>query len=163
MAQLPGHIQARRRDGVPAWMTIKTAEYAVEVGLQFHYPSFTMSTSQARRLDVLIQTMLDEGKITKDPFREKQWLTCEIMKRMTAAVLANAIDHGTKCWDTTVANALSLVMQSALSSRSGDFKKSLLYADEFLKWEHIVLAALGDRANPKLTMVVTLNHCKGWK
>ncbi len=93
------------------------------------------------------------------------WLTCQIMKRMVTAVFTDAINNGTKSWDTTLAGCLGLALQAALAARAGDFKQSAHYTGvEYLKWENIELIAKGSSVeNPKLTMLVTLLYRKGHK
>lgn len=83
---------------------------------------------------------------------------------MSKAMLSNALTNGTKSWDVTISDCLSLVLQAGLASRGGDFKRSGDYGgNEHLRWEHIKMLALGDRADPKLKMVVTLHYRKGFK
>jgi hypothetical protein len=137
--------------------------------LTFKYPDWKITSHDASRLDATIQDLLNNDHITKDPVREKQWIGCQIMKRLATAVLTNAAQRGTKSWDATLAGTFSLVLQSAMTSRVGDFKRSKLYnGEEYLKWQDIELIAANASSttdNDKITfrMRVTLYYRKGFK
>jgi hypothetical protein len=70
---------------------------------------------------------MKEGKITKDPSRQKQWLSAHIIGGMAKAVLIDALDNGTLSWDVTICRVFSIVLISALCSRSGDVAQTTLY------------------------------------
>lgn len=134
--------------------------------LAFHYPDYKLSRHAALRIDVTIQKLLDDGQITKDPVREKQWLTCQIVKKLATAVMSDAVQQGTQSWDVTLAGTFSLVLQAAMASRSGDFKRSAHYTgDEYLKWQDIELVATVSDDNNELVfkMMIKLFYRKGHK
>ncbi|KAF7189366.1 hypothetical protein HII31_09344 [Pseudocercospora fuligena] len=164
IAQLPDHLQSRHDDGKTAWTLIKSAEVSLDRSLSFHFPDFKLSKHEALRIDATIQKLIDDGKVTKDLVREKQWLTCQVMKRMITVIFEDAINNGTKSWDVTLAGCLGLALQAAITSRAGDFRRSSHYqGEQYLKWENIELKATGDRENPRLAMLVTLYFRKGFK
>lgn len=71
--------------------------------------------------------MLKDGKITNDPSREKQWLGAHVIGGMAKAILMDAVDNGTLSWDVTICRVLSIVLISALCTRSGDVAQTTLY------------------------------------
>ncbi|KAL8714820.1 MAG: hypothetical protein Q9220_001333 [cf. Caloplaca sp. 1 TL-2023] len=110
--------------------------------------------------------LLDDGQITKDPVREKQWLTCQIVKKLATAIFSDAVQQGTVNWDTILAGTFSLVVQAAMASRSSDFMRSAHYTgDEYLKWQDMELVATASDDDNMLVfkMMVKLLYRKGHK
>ena len=143
---------------------IKNAEMQLDRALTFHYADYKLSRHDALRLDATIQKLLIDGEITRDPVREKQWLTCQIIKKLVTAVLIDAVENGTKSWDATLAGSFALVLQAALSARSGDIKRSAHYSgEEYLKWRDIELIATAQDGKVTLKMLIKLFWRKGAK
>lgn len=166
ISRLPTHLESRHSDGKIAWTLIKNALVQLDRSLSFHYADYNLSRHGRLRIEATIQKLLDDGQITQDPVREKQWLTCQVVKKLATAVVSDAVQNGTRSWDFTLAGTFSLVLQAALSSRSGDFKRSSHYTgDEYLKWQDIELVAVGSNDNDKLVfkMLVKLFYRKGAK
>jgi hypothetical protein len=164
IARIPSHLQSRHSDGKIGYSVIQNAHTALERSLAFHYADWKLSRHDVLRIGATIQQLLNDGLITKDPVREKQWLTCQVVKKLVTAVLMDAIQNGTKCWDMTVAGCFSLVLQAALCSRAGDFMRSKHYTGgEYLKWEDIQLVATVDNGEVSLKMLVKLLWRKGHK
>jgi hypothetical protein len=164
--RLPNHLQSRHSDGKIGWNVIQDARRHLDRALAFHYPDYNLSRNATLRIDATIQTLLDDGQLTKDPVREKQWLTCQIVKKLATAVLSDAVQQGTKSWDETLAGTFSLVLQAAMASRSGDFTRSNGYTgDEYLKWKDIELVATDDNDNNGLVfkMLIKLFYRKSHK
>jgi hypothetical protein len=163
ISRLPSHLQSRHSDGKIAWTMIKNARMQLDRALTFHYSDYKLSRHVALRIDATIQKLLDDGQITKDPVREKQWLTCQIVKKLATAVISDAVQQGTRSWDMTLAGTFSLVLQAAMASRSGDFTRSAHYTgDEYLKWQDIQLVATGSNDNNGLVfkMLIKLSYRK---
>ncbi len=165
LAQLPSHLQSHHDDGKISWTVIKQAAHLVERALTFHHEDFNLSKRGSMRIDAIVQQLLNDGHLTKDPIREALWLSSQMVKRMAMAVFSDAMLNGTKSWDATLSGLLALVMQAALASRAGDIKRSGGYKGvEYLKWEDIVLVAKGSSVtDPKLTMLMTLKYRKNYK
>lgn len=164
ISRLPSHLESRHQDGKIAWTVIRDAEKQLNRSLAFHYPNYKLSRHETLRIGAVVQKLLDEGKITRDPVRERQWLTSEIMKKLVTAVIVNAVHNGTKSWDVTVSSCLSLVLQAAMASRSGDFRRSHHYdGEEFLKWRDIQLVVEERNGVGSLRMLIKLRYCKGQK
>lgn len=161
---LPSHLQSRHADGKIGFSVIKNAELQLDRALTFEYPDWSLARRDGYRIDATIQGLLDRGEITKDPAREKQWITYEIIHKLATAVLSDAVQNGTKNWDITLAGTFSLVFQAALAARSGDITKSVGYkGDEYLKWQDIDLRATGSGDEMVFNMTVKLLYRKGYK
>ncbi|KAF3001992.1 hypothetical protein E8E13_008011 [Curvularia kusanoi] len=75
ISRLPSHLQSRRKDVKMAWTVIKNAEMQLDRALAFHHADYLLTRRDALRIDAAIQKMLNDGEITRDLMREKQWLT----------------------------------------------------------------------------------------
>lgn len=105
----------------------------------FEYEAFHLSRHGRKRISALIGTLLKEGKITKDPMREKQWVGSFIIQRAVTAFLQDAIKHGTISWDVTISRAASLILVCSLG-RSGDVVRSEAYEGLLcLCYKHITI------------------------
>ncbi|KAI9695795.1 MAG: hypothetical protein M1836_006061 [Candelina mexicana] len=93
---------------------------------RLNYEDFSISSRGRMRLDAVVANLLQEGKVTKNPFREKQWLGCQIIRRVVNSLLLDALKHGTRSWDVLISKVSSLVLVSALG-RSGDVARSTHY------------------------------------
>jgi hypothetical protein len=116
--------------------------------------------SHHRRLDNVIATLLQEGKITKDPMREKQWLGAHIIGGMAKAILIDALDCGTLSWDCTICRVLSIVLISALCSRAGDVAQTTLYGP---KAEEVAAAADPDADADTMARIFDRMICMKFK
>ena len=86
------------------------------------------------------------------------------MKQLVTSVVSDAIQNGTKSWDMTLGGSFALVLQAAMSSRAGDFKRSAHYTGEqYLKWQDIELVAKVRDGRVVMKMLVTLHYTKGHK
>lgn len=91
-------------------------------------------------MDATIKKLLDDGAITRDPVREVQWLTSQIIKHLVSVTFLDAIDNGTQSWDYTSSGMFALVLQAALASRAGDFMRSHHYTGkQYLHWKDITI------------------------
>jgi hypothetical protein len=73
----------------------------------FDFDDFKLPHSAGARLESLVEGYLREGKLTKDPFREKQWAGSHIISRIVSALLVDALDSGTLSWDVSTCRAAS--------------------------------------------------------
>ena len=137
----------------------------LEQCLKFHHRDFTLTRHDATRINAVFQSLLDGGKVTKDPVRERLFLTSRIMERLNTALLTDAIVNGTRSWDGTISDCLSLALQAALAARAGDIKRSGRYTgSEYIQWQDVEMLALGANAqSPGLKMVVAMRYRKNHK
>lgn len=162
---LPNHLQSRRDDGKIAYTVILHAERHLNRALTFHYADYQLSKHGSLRIQAVINKLLNDGRLTTDPLREAQWLSCQVVKKMATAVLIDAVEEGTESWDVTIASVFSLVLQAALCSRPGDFKRSAYYAgEEYIKLRDIEMVSTADNdGNVQMRMLVKLLWRKGVK
>lgn len=146
---------------------IKNAERSLNKSFTFKYPDWELTSRDAVRIDSVIQQLLNDNRITKDPIRERQWIQSQIITKLATAAFTEALQRGTKDWDATLADVFSLTLQAAMASRSGDFKRSSGWdADKCLKWQDLELVATGGHGNNEqlvFRMKVTLYNRKGFK
>jgi hypothetical protein len=144
-------MKGRGTDGKPAWSVMKNAQKHLDRALSFYYEDYSATKRGQMRIDAAILTLLNDGIITRDPVREKQWINCQMVKNLVTAVL-------------TIAGCFSLVLQAATGSRAGDFGLSAHYTgDEHIKWQDIQLAVTIKDGKPTLTMLVKLLWVKNHK
>lgn len=131
--------------------------------LIFVYPTFTLSPHERRRISICLKSLLQEGKLTKDPQREAQWVGITLVKRMVKAMAEEAYTSGTRSWDCTISKILSVVLLSVLGSRAGDITLSQGYENaECLRWEHVHMKLMPGTKS-QLLMRLTLAYEKGHK
>ena len=123
-----------RSKKVPSFTWLKSGLRRLFIMLTFYYPTFSISKHDSLRLKVVFQQLLNEGRITREPSRKVQWVGSLLICRLIIAIFWEALHEGTPTWDKTIQKALSLLLISALSCRSGD----------------IMVAALGDQPLPFL-------------
>lgn len=150
--------------GAMAWSTLKNVEFSLDRSLTFYYPEWKLSKHHATQVDSLLKQHLKTGRATKQPSLEKQWISAMLVRKMVVALLCNAIEEGTRCWDSVIYKCLSLVIQAATCSRAGDTRQSQLYRyPVHLRWEHVVIKMTGTEQNPSMRMLIKLYHTKGHK
>lgn len=72
------------------------------------------------RIASLINFLLQEGKVTQDPTWEKNWVGAVAVRKLTTAIITDALQYGTLTWDISLAKVLSIVWVAALGVRTGD-------------------------------------------
>ena len=77
--------------------------------LVFEHSDFHLSAHDSLRIDALTNGFVEQGRLTKEPARERHWLGVTLVKRMIDAVFENAFRNGFRNWDVTIHNALSLL------------------------------------------------------
>jgi hypothetical protein len=116
------------------------------------------------RLENMIATLIKEGKVTKDPAREKQWIGANVVGTMSKAILTEALECGTLSWDVTICRALSIVLISATSSRSGDVVKSHYYDEVIcMRFEHVIIKLKKVDGHERLVAQFEIAYEKGHK
>ncbi|KFZ05831.1 hypothetical protein V501_07977, partial [Pseudogymnoascus sp. VKM F-4519 (FW-2642)] len=82
--------------------------------------------------------VIQAGKLIRGDWFKKMWIGFMLVLKMATAWVKDAFENGTHSWDITISKLASIVIQSALSSRSGDITRSQLYEGiEYLCWGHI--------------------------
>ena len=149
--------------GPMAWSTLKPAEYSISHSLLFPHRDWEMTTHDAAQIDAVMRQHLKDGRATREPAFEKQWISAMLVKRMVRAILRDAIQNGTR-WDVTIHQCLSLVLQAATCSRSGDIRQTVQYKEPvYLRWQHVTIKVTGTPEEPYMHMLIKLFHTKGHK
>ena len=65
-------------------------------GLIFRYHGFKLDKTDGSRLKSAMKLLVDQGLITKDPIREKLWITSKLVSRIVNALVSDALDYGTR-------------------------------------------------------------------
>lgn len=83
---------------------------------------------------------------------------------MAKSILIDAIDCGTLSWDVTICRVLSIVLQSALCTRSGDLANSKGYDDVIcMRFEHIKIKLTYKDGVERLEAMFEIAYGKGDK
>jgi len=121
------------------------------------------------RIEAHLQQRVTKGKLVRGVWYKKQWISFMTLLRMSRSWFQRAMSEGTSSWDVMLTKITSVVMQSAMSSRSGDITRSQLYEGfECLCWKDIILTLdeATDRSMPKvedLRGTFLLRFTKGYK
>lgn len=114
-----------------------------------------------------IETRLNtsSGTITKDPAREKQWVTTWVVRRMVQTYMESAITDGTLNWDIVISRCLNVVLAAAAAARAGDLARSQYYTnDTALRYQHVKIIVYADETGAvSFKMQLTLAFSKGSK
>ena len=137
---------------------------SVYKSLRFDYKDFHLDKHARARLVSLMKEHLKEGRVTRDPLREKQWVGALLVERLVMAYFQHTLDQGTFNWDTVLLRILSAVLQSTLSCRAGDIARSQRYnGDEYLRWEHVLLKLVQYEGKEIIQAQIVLRYAKGKK
>lgn len=110
--------------------------------LQFRHHDFHKQYTPyyAMRINVHLDHLIRQGKLIRGDWFKKMWIGFMLVLKMATAWIKDAFENGTHSWDITISKLTSVLLQSALSSRSGDITRSQLYEGlECLCWGHIIL------------------------
>ncbi|KAK5256924.1 hypothetical protein LTR16_002062 [Cryomyces antarcticus] len=132
----------------------------------FEYKDYRLDSQGRRRISSLFNKLLADKKLTKDPVREKQWLGCGVVHRLSLALIRDSLTHRTRSWDTTLYKALSLVLMAALSARGGDIARMGDYHNKgsiCLCWKHVCVKVVRVDNQTAFAAEITLAFTKGNK
>ncbi|KAK5017462.1 hypothetical protein LTR16_001321 [Cryomyces antarcticus] len=132
----------------------------------FEYKDYKLDSQGRQRISSLFNKLLADKKLTKDPVREKQWLGCGVVHRLSLALIRDSLTHGTRSWDTTLYKALSLVLMAALSARGGDIARIGDYHGKgsiCLCWKHVCVKVVRVDNQTTFAAEITLAFTKGNK
>lgn len=120
---------------------------------KFDHADFKLTTQDGMKLQALSASFLKAGVLTKDPYREKQWLGTAVVQRCVSALFKDALENGTLSWDVVICRAATVVLISALG-RGGDVVTSTNYTKNQMQ-KHAELAKMAAPAS--LTRVSRLS------
>lgn len=155
-------ISKRRESGVPSFDWLARGLRAVIVGLRFRHSKWRPDTNAGYRFKSIMRDLFEEGKLTKDPTRAKQWLTTRLLTQLANGYISNALSTSTaiKSWDVVFMRLLSWVLQSAVDGRAGDVAMTKGYKTHFLKWQDLRFELGQEGTLESLTIQVTLRNSK---
>ncbi|KAE8448563.1 hypothetical protein EG329_009444 [Mollisiaceae sp. DMI_Dod_QoI] len=120
---------------------IKLLKFRHEKLLEVYTPS------HVTRIEIHLDQLVNQGKLIRGTWFKKQWVSFMVLLEMAKRWFTFALTNGTRSWDITLLKVTSVVLQSALSSTSGDVTRSQLYEGlECLCWKDITLC-LADASN----------------
>ena len=155
----------RSDNGVPTFGWMKNGIKSMMDSLIFEYSDFSLSPHHTSRISTLVDSFVQQGRLTKKPHRERQWLVISLVKIMADAILRDAVENGTPNWDTTLRNLLLLLLSSALQCRSGDILKER--RDEhplpYIVYGDIALKLVGGSQLEHIQAEVKIRNEKGYK
>lgn len=133
---------------------------ALIASLVFEYENFRLSPRERSRLVTLIDKLFKDGKLTKETAREAQWIGAQLIKRMMAAFIQEALSEGTRSWDVTASKVLSMVLLAACAARAGDIVRSRLYEGLVCLCYKDIVMEVRDNSVASIRVVVTLRFEK---
>lgn len=135
------HIRGRGvNDAAPLRTGIKKGLYFLFSSMTFEYPKFNLTKHECSKIDALIDSLAEEGKLIRGKRRAKnEWIGVAIVEKMSRCWLQAALDGGCLSWDIVIHKAMSVVLQSALCCRAGEIAKSCYYTMESMRWSHLVM------------------------
>jgi hypothetical protein len=131
----------------------------------FHYKAFALSPHERLRIATTIDSLLHQGRLTKEPSWERNWVGAAVVRKLTTAMVKQALEHGTMTWDITVAKVLSIVFVAALGARTGDVTVAPLDRHKlpYLCYQDVVIKMDGGTTIDDLMAIVTIRNEKGDK
>jgi hypothetical protein len=151
---------------VPSYHWLKGAVAQTTECCIFHYKDFTLSSHERLRIATLLDSLLQEGKVTMDPTWERNWAGAVVVQKLTSSLVNQAFEEGTMTWDITISRCLSIVLVAAVGARSGDVTVAPLdrHALPYLAYKDVVLRMKkGGSTIDDLHAVLTLRNEKGDK
>jgi len=172
LSQTPRFISSREVRGVPSYTCIVHGlRYVRQQITWYHGDAFKLNSKDYLRIGSVLKTLLDTGALTRDPKRERQWVTANLVSDMTVAAFDDALRNGCFNWDMVIHRVFSLVFISAMGCRAGDVLRSGMYKEEYMKLGDIDLIL--KRSNQvdgddvvfveRWTAMVTVRFEKGYK
>lgn len=151
-----------RSNEVPAFTWLRGGLRRLIVVLTFHFADFRVSKHDALRMKTVFQKLLNDGKITREPSRKVQWIGSVLVRRLITVIFREAINEGTGNWDKPIQRALSLLLISALSCRSGDIMTSTRDTQKlpFLCYNDITVKLVGGNGLENLEAEVLIRNEK---
>lgn len=150
---------------LPSVSYVRHGLVSILKSIAWRHQTWNPTKQDTMRLAAAVKNLIKKGLVTRDPHRERQWITARITRIMVEALVMDAHTNGTSDWDSTISSWLSLVAQQCFSGRQGDIVRSQGYrGTEFIMFEHldIRLSSKG-QAHERLVMNARIYHEKGSK
>jgi hypothetical protein len=105
---------------VPSYHWLKSAVAMTIQNCVFHHKDFTLSPHERLRIATLLDSLLQDGRLTMDPSWERNWAGVVVVRKLVSSLVNQAFEEGTMTWDITISKCLSIVLVAALGARTGD-------------------------------------------
>jgi hypothetical protein len=112
-----------------------------------------------------IDQLFQEGRLSKDPLRQKHHIGAFLVRKLAIALLTATFTNDTINRDVVLAKTLSVVLTAALGSRTGDVMVAPLDVHHlpFLCYEDITLKLIKADDLTALVAKVVIRNEKGYK
>ncbi|KAK9234527.1 hypothetical protein V1525DRAFT_412862 [Lipomyces kononenkoae] len=133
--------------------------------LVFYFEDFTLSKHERLRLSATINQLFEEGRLSKDPLRQKHHIGALLVRKLALGLFTDALTNGTINWDLVLAKTLSIVLTASLATRTGDITKGQFDEHQlpFLCYKDITLKLIKGDDLTNLVAKVVIRNEKGHK
>ncbi|KAI0802569.1 hypothetical protein GGR55DRAFT_700601 [Xylaria sp. FL0064] len=107
------------KDKVSYSTLMQSLEY-IQKWAEFQFEDFRLTRHDLSRIMNTVRGLLDEGVITKEPRRQKQWVTTDAVHELIRRFLQDAIKNDSPSWDYTIMKVLVILLQEICGCTSGD-------------------------------------------
>ncbi|KAL9032599.1 MAG: hypothetical protein Q9180_006411 [Flavoplaca navasiana] len=163
----PEFLTSMRTSGQFSHQYFKNAMVSLLETLSFRFGQDRFNLDKRARLQIenTFSTLRKKGALTKEPMREKKWISDLATFRLVCALMSDALVNGTASWDKTIAQALSITIQTALITRGGDVMLTSGYTVEYMKYQDVVLTLVprAQTGDEQLTAYFIIKHAKEFK
>ena len=162
---IAGRIKPKGAHKVPSYLWIQQGVLHLVDSVVFYHREFTLSKHERLRIQSTIHRLFHEGKLTKDPSTERNYIGVFLVRKLSTGIFKDALTSGTRSWDVTLAKILSIVLTSALAARTGDLTVGELDDHElpFLTYGDITLKLYKGAKLVDLVANVVIRNEKGRK
>lgn len=152
-------------NAVPSYDWLQSGLRCLLGSLYFHHSAFSLSRHDSLRISTVIDELAHQGKVTKEPSRQRNWVGVFIVRKIATAMLIDALTRGTLNWDVTLSKLTSIVLTAALLVRSGDILADSLDDQPlpYLCYQDITLKLVGGQDIEHLVAEVVIRNEKGKK
>lgn len=153
-----------------SWEWMRSGIKQIIILIKEDFPDFVLDRKQSRALKAAMHSLDRDGTLTKQPLRDKEWITCKLVLTMVTALVSDSVIHRTHDWSITISRALSIVLQTSLTAHAGDMSLSRHTSSDYcLRYKHVVIRVVepadGEQSDtePMFDAQMTLAHTKNAK
>ncbi len=78
------------KNSVPSFRWLESALETTVRSCEFHYKSFTYDRHDKARAQAVLNTLLPEGKVTRDRIFERKWAGCVVVRILVIGLITDA-------------------------------------------------------------------------
>lgn len=151
-------------------MTIKNAiPMLIEYGV-YHWTKeqgFYITPTDTARLKSWFDQAEKTGKLVRGRQNPRAWIGFQTVSRLIKKFIEAGHETGTRNWDVTTSQVVSILLVASTLCRSGDLHLSNGYKASsgfYLKWKDVEVRIFGDEPSlSNLSIVISMHHTKGKK